>query len=64
MNVVRRIAMAIGGTVVVALVLALAVPSAAHAVLSALMTVANPSANPMPVRKVKDPVANFNIRVA
>ena len=41
MNVVRRIAMAIGGTVVVALALTLAVPRTAHAVLSALVTVIN-----------------------
>ncbi|MHB8525837.1 MAG: hypothetical protein ACYDD2_06735 [Candidatus Acidiferrales bacterium] len=48
MNVLRRIAMAIGGTVVVALVVTLAVPRAAHAVLSALVTVTNTSANPVP----------------
>lgn len=41
MNVLRRIAMAIGGTVVVALVLTLTVPRTAHAVLSALVTVVN-----------------------
>ncbi|HVB85208.1 MAG TPA: hypothetical protein VNK23_00890 [Candidatus Dormibacteraeota bacterium] len=41
MMLLRRIAMAIGGTVVVALVLTLAVPRTAHAVLSALVTVVN-----------------------
>ena len=48
MNVLRRIAMGIGGTVVVALALTLTVPRAAHAVLSALVTVTNTSANPVP----------------
>jgi len=58
MNVLRRIAMAIGGTVVVALILTLAVPRAAHAVLSALVTVTNTSSNPVPNRDV-DNSANF-----
>jgi len=58
-NVLRRIAMAIGGTVVVALVLTLAVPRAAHAVLSALVTVTNTSANPVPAQEVKESRANF-----
>jgi hypothetical protein len=49
MTVLRRIAMAISGTVVVALVLTLAVPKAAHAVFSALVTVTNTPANPVPV---------------
>ena len=49
MNVLRRIAMATGGTVAVALVLTLAAPRAAHAVFSALVTVTNTSANPIPV---------------
>lgn len=59
MNVLRRIAMAIGGTVVVALVLALAVPRAAHAVLSALVTVTNTPANPVPAQEVKESRSNF-----
>jgi hypothetical protein len=54
MNVLRRIAMAIGGIVGVALVLTLAVPRAAHAVLSALVTITNTAANPVPVQSVDD----------
>ena len=50
----RRIAMAIGGTVVVALILTLTVPRAAHAVLSALVTVTNTASNPVPVQSVDD----------
>jgi hypothetical protein len=57
MNVLRRIAMAIGGTVVVALVLTLAVPRAAHAVFSALVTVTNTSSNPVPTTDVMRSVA-------
>ena len=49
MNVLRRVAMAVSGTVVVALVLTLAAPRAAHAVFSALVTVTNTAANPVPV---------------
>ena len=58
MNIQRRIAMAIGGTVVVALVIGLAAPKTVHAVVSALVTVANTSANPVPNRDV-DNSANF-----
>ena len=58
MNALRRIAMAISGTVVAALVLTLAVPRAAHAVLSALVTITNTAANPVPNRDV-DNSANF-----
>lgn len=58
MNVLRRIAIAIGGTAIVALVLTLAVPRTAHAVFSALVTVTNTSANPVPNRDV-DNSANF-----
>jgi hypothetical protein len=54
MNVLRRIAVAIGGIVVVALVLTLAVPRTAHAVFSALVTVANTATNPVPVQSVDD----------
>ena len=54
MNVVRRIAMAIGGTAVVALVLTLAVPRTAHAVFSALVTITNTASNPVPVQSVDD----------
>jgi len=59
MNVLRRIAMAIGGTVVVALVLALAVPRSAHAVFSALVTVVNTPKNPVPVQAAKESRVNF-----
>lgn len=55
MNVLRRIAMAISGTVVVALVLTLAVPRAAHAVLSAVVTVTNAPTNPVPTQSVDNP---------
>lgn len=58
MNVLRRIAMAISGTVVVALVLTLAVPRAAHAVLSALVTITNTASNPVPVRATDNPGLN------
>ncbi len=49
MNVLRRIAMVIGGTVVVALVIGLAAPKTVHALVSALVTVTNTAANPVPV---------------
>lgn len=55
MNVLRRIAMAIGGTVVVALVIGLAAPKTVRAVVSALVTVANTSSNPVPVQSVDNP---------
>jgi hypothetical protein len=55
MNVLRRIAMAMGGTVVVALVIGLAAPKTVHAVVSALVTVANTSTNPVPVSNVNEP---------
>lgn len=54
MNVLRRIAMGIGGTVVIALVIGLAAPKTVHAVVSALVTVANTPANPVPVQSVDD----------
>jgi|GEM_PF-6856098 len=54
MNVLRRIAMGIGGAVVVALVFSLAAPKTVHAVVSALVTVANTAANPVPVQSVDD----------
>ena len=55
MNVLRRIAMGIGGTVVVAFVFALAAPKTVHAVVSALVTVSNTTANPVPVSNVNEP---------
>ena len=65
MNVVRRIAMAIGGTAVLALVLTLAVPRTAHAVFSALVTVTNTSANPVPTQSVDNPALapSFSVSV-
>lgn len=55
MNVLRRIAMGIGGTVVIALVIGLAAPKTVHALVSALVTVANTSSNPVPVSNVNEP---------
>ncbi|MHB8486116.1 MAG: hypothetical protein ACYDCM_10365 [Candidatus Acidiferrales bacterium] len=55
MNVLRRIAMAIGGTVAVALVIGLAAPKTVHALVSALVTVANTTSNPVPVQSVDNP---------
>ena len=65
MNVLRRIAMAISGTMVVALAFTLAVPKAAHAVLSALVTVTNTSANPVPTQSVDNPALapSFSVSV-
>ena len=57
MNVLRRIAMAIGGTVIVALVIGLAAPKTVHALVSALVTVTNTSANPVPTTDVMRSVA-------
>lgn len=57
MNVLRRIAMAIGGTVAVALVIGLAAPRTVRAVVSALVTVANTSSNPVPTTDVMRSVA-------
>jgi hypothetical protein len=54
MNVLRRIAMGIGGTLVVALVMGLAAPKTAYAVLAALVTVTNTASNPVPVQSVDD----------
>ena len=54
----KRIAMAIGGVVVAALLLALVAPKAVHAIVSTLVTVANTSSNPVPARDV-DNSANF-----
>ena len=54
MNALRRVAMAVSGTMIVALVLMLAAPRAAHAVFSALVTVSNTSSNPVPVLSVDD----------
>ncbi|HEV2617490.1 MAG TPA: hypothetical protein VGU63_12870 [Candidatus Acidoferrales bacterium] len=55
MNALQRIAMGIGGTVAVALVFSLAAPKTVHAVVSALVTVANTAANPVPVSNVNEP---------
>ena len=59
MNVLRRIAMGIGGAVVVALAIGLAAPKTVRAVVSALVTVANTSTNPVPAQEVKESRSNF-----
>jgi hypothetical protein len=59
LNVLRRIAMGIGGIVAVALISSLAAPRAAQAVVSALVTVANTAANPVPTEAVKESRDNF-----
>src|SRR5487761_260583 len=51
----QRIAMGIGGTVVVALVIGLAAPKTVRAVVSTLVTVANTPANPVPTQSVDNP---------
>jgi hypothetical protein len=61
---IRRIAMATGGTVVVALVLTLAVPRTAHAVFSALVTITNTAANPVPTQSVDNPALAPSFSVA
>lgn len=48
MNVLRKILVGLGSIVVVALVLALAAPKTVHALVSALVTVSNTAANPVP----------------
>ncbi len=58
-NVLKRIAMGVGGVVIVALLLALVAPKAVHAIVSTLVTVANTSSNPVPVENVKQAAANF-----
>ena len=55
MSVLRRIAMGMGGTVVVALVIGLAAPKTVRAVVSTLVTVANTSANPVPTQAMDNP---------
>lgn len=57
MNALKQIVFGIAGIVVVALVLALAAPKTVHAVVSALVTVANTSANPVPTTDVMRSVA-------
>ena len=56
MSVLRRIAMGIGGTAVVAVVIGLAAPKTVHAVVSALVTVTNTTSNPVPTQSVDNPV--------
>lgn len=54
MSALRRIAMGIGGTVVIALVIAVAAPKTVRAVVSALVTVTNTAANPVLTQSVDD----------
>lgn len=65
MNVLRRIAMGTVGTVAVALMLTLAAPRAAHAVLSAFVTVTNTWSNPVPTQSVDNPALapSFSVSV-
>jgi hypothetical protein len=59
MNVLRRIAMGIGGVVIAVLLLALAAPKAVHAIVSTLVTVANTSSNPVPMQQIKQSTNNY-----
>lgn len=59
MKIIRPITMGIGGTAVVALVLSLVAPKTTHAIVSALVTVANTAANPVPTQEVKESRGNF-----
>jgi len=47
---VKRMITTIGGVAIVAFLLALAAPRAAHAIVSALVTVANSDSNPVPTK--------------
>jgi len=53
-NMLRMVAIGISGVVIVALMLALAAPKAVHAIVSTLVTVANTTANPVPIQETKD----------
>lgn len=64
MNVLRRIAMAIGGTVAVALVIGLAAPKTVRAVVNKLVTVDNTPANPVPTQSVDNPALAPSFSVA
>src|SRR5690348_9928644 len=54
-----RAGIGIAGVVLVALVMALIAPKTVHAVVSALVTVANTATNPVPTQAVKESRANF-----
>jgi hypothetical protein len=56
MNIARRIVMVLAGVVVIALAIELAAPKAVHALVSTLVTVVNPSSNPVQVREVNNKV--------
>jgi len=59
MNVLRRTVLAVGGMVIVALVIALAAPKTAHGIVATLVQVANTTANPVPVTPVQDPAVQI-----
>lgn len=59
MNIIRRIVVGFAGVIVVALAIELAAPKAVHALVSTLVTVANPSTNPVQVREVNNHVDEF-----
>ncbi len=55
MKIMKRLLMGIGATALVALLLTLITPKAAHAVVAALVEVANTSTNPVPNADVNAP---------
>lgn len=55
MNIVRKAVTTIGGFCLAALLIAALAPKATHAVVAALVQVANTSANPVPNRDVDNP---------
>jgi hypothetical protein len=63
MNILRRTLMAIGGMAVVSLVIALAAPKAAHALVATLVQVVNTTANPVPT-SLTDALNSFDVENA
>ena len=59
MNWVRKALVGIGGLSILALLMTLVAPKAAHAIVSTLVTVANTSANPVPVDSTADDRASI-----
>lgn len=55
MNIVKKTVSAVGGIVLAALLIAALAPKATHALVAALVQVANTSANPVPNRDVDNP---------
>jgi hypothetical protein len=52
-NLAKRMVTVIGGVTIAAFVLTLAAPKTVHAIVSTLVTVANTTANPVPVDDAK-----------